>query len=293
MKLELDVTFDLNFSLSCGQIFRFRKQNDWWYGLSEENIFKIRQIDRCLEFEGVDVSFIKTFFGLNDDLTKIAHEINKDAYIASAIEQFEGLRLIRQNPWECLSSFICATYKNIAAIEQTLLKMSQKHGEPHCFEGQTFWLFPSAEKLAKVSVQSLEECGLGYRAKYVQATAKRVWEEQIDLEEFKQLPYVEAKRHLLEFLGVGLKVADCVLLFSLEKMEAFPVDIWIKRILLNHYTDHLPYDLVEHLKNHDSLSNGEYEKLGTFARNYFGPYAGYAQEYIYHYERSKKQVTHY
>jgi N-glycosylase/DNA lyase len=131
-------------------------------------------------------------------------------------------------------------------------------------------------------------CGLGYRAKYVQATAKRVHDEQIDLTYFKQLSYVEAKKRLFEFSGVGLKVADCVLLFSLEKMEAFPVDVWIKRILLNYYADKLPQDLIKKLQSHDSLSNSEYEQLSLFCRNYFGPYAGYAQEYLYHYERSKK-----
>jgi N-glycosylase/DNA lyase len=289
MRLELDITFDLDFSLGCGQIFRFKKQNGWWYGVSSDKTFKIRQIDNCLEFEGVDTSFVRTFFGLNDDLTKITQYVNKDPYIASAVKQFEGLRLIRQNPWECLISFICATYKNIAAIEQTLFKISQKYGEPLCFDGQMFWLFPSIEKLATAKVQGLEECGLGYRAKYVQATAKQIHDEQINLENFRQLSYVEAKKRLLEFLGVGLKVADCVLLFSLEKMEAFPVDVWVKRILLNHYAKHLPQNLVERLQSHDSLSNGEYEQLGTFSRNYFGPYAGYAQEYLYYYERTKKQ----
>jgi N-glycosylase/DNA lyase len=288
MKLELDVTFDLDVSLCCGQIFRCRKQKDWWYGLSGENIFKIRQIGNCLEFEGVDALFVETFFGLKDDLTKITRGVNKDRYIAAAIKQFKGLRLIRQEPWECLISFICATRKNIASIEQTLFKMSQKYGEQRYFDGQTFWLFPSVEKLAGASVQGLEECGLGYRAKYVQVTAKRFWDEQIDLKSFRQLSYVEAKQRLLEFLGVGLKVADCVLLFSLEKMEAFPVDVWIKRILFNHYANHLSQDLVKRLKSQDSLSKGEYEKLGAFARNYFGSYAGYAQEYLYHYERTKK-----
>jgi N-glycosylase/DNA lyase len=287
MKLELDVTFDLDFSRCVRQIFRGKKQKDWWYGLLGENIFKIRQTGDCLEFEGVDALFVKTFFGLKDDLTAIIQEVNKDCYIAAAIKQFKGLRLIRQEPWECLISFICATRKNIAGIEQTLFKMSQKYGEQRCFDGQTFWLFPSIEKLAGASVRGLEECGLGYRAKYVQATARRVWDEQIDLKSFRQLPYVEAKQRLLEFLGVGLKVADCVLLFSLEKTEAFPVDVWIKRILLAHYASHFPQDLVKHLKSQDSLSKGEYEKLGAFARNYFGSYAGYAQEYLYHYERTK------
>ena len=289
MKLSLDVVFDLDFTLCCGQIFRFRKYDSWWYGVSCDKVFKIRQIDNCLEFEGVDASFVKTFFGLNDDLAKIVQCINKDSYIAAAIRQFEGLRLVRQNPWECLISFICATYKNIAAIEQTLFKMSQKYGEQCCFDGQTFWLFPSVEKLARVSVCSLEECGLGYRAKYVQATAKRVYDNHVDLEWFRELTYAEARRRLLEFSGVGLKVADCVLLFSLEKKEAFPVDIWVKRILLGYYADYLSRDLVERLQRHDSLSKGEYEKLSAFGRNYFGSYAGYAQEYIYHYERSKKR----
>ncbi|MCL2642624.1 MAG: hypothetical protein FWD52_03815 [Candidatus Bathyarchaeota archaeon] len=289
MKFELgDVVFDLDVSLCCGQVFRFRKQKDWWYGLLGDKIFKIRQVGNCLEFEGVDTSFVRGFFGLGDDLTKITQCINKDPYISAAIKQFEGLRLIRQDPWECLISFICATYKNIAAIEQTLFKMSQKYGEKCCFDGQTFWLFPSVEKLAGASVEGLEACGLGYRAKYVQVTAKRVWEERIDLESFRRLSYVEAKRRLFEFSGVGLKVADCVLLFSLEKMEAFPVDVWVKRILLKQYADQLPAGLVEQLLRHDSLSNAEYEKLGTFARNYFGAYAGYAQEYLYHYERTKK-----
>ncbi|MGD6809199.1 MAG: DNA-3-methyladenine glycosylase family protein [Candidatus Bathyarchaeia archaeon] len=288
MKLELDVAFDLDFSLCCGQVFRCKKMNGWWYSVSGEEIFKIRQTGNTLEFEGVDAVFVKAFFGLNDDLAKITQCVNKDPYVAAALKRFEGLRLVRQNPWECLISFICATYKSIAAIEQMLSKISQKFGQKRCFDGKDFWLFPSVERLAVASVHGLEECGLGYRAKYVQATAQRIRDESIDLEGFKQLPYAEAKKRLFEFSGVGLKVADCVLLFSLEKMESFPVDVWVKRILLNHYADQLPADLVKRLQAHDSLSNGEYEKLNAFGRNYFGAYAGYAQEYLYHYERSQK-----
>lgn len=291
MKLELDVAFNLDLTLCCGQIFRFRKQKDWWYGLLGDKVFKIRQISNYIEFEGVDTDFVKAFFGLNDDLAKITQSINKDPYIAAAIKKFEGLRLIRQNPVECLISFICATYKNIVAIEQTLFKMSKKYGEKYCFDGQLFWLFPSIEKLSAASVEGLEECGLGYRAKYVQATAKRICDDQIDLESFKQMTYVEAKKRLFEFSGVGLKVADCVLLFSLEKMEAFPVDIWVKRLLLNNYANYLPQNLVEKLQTQKSLSNGDYEQLNVFGRNYFGSYAGYAQEYLYHFERIKNSQT--
>ena len=122
----------------------------------------------------------------------------------------------------------------------------------------------------------------------MQATAKKILEEKINLEELKTMPYLEARKILLEFPGVGLKVADCVLLFSLGKIEAFPVDVWVKRVILNHYANLLPEPFVKKLQSHDSLTNGEYLKIGDFARNYFGAYAGYAQEYLFHYERTQR-----
>ena len=134
----------------------------------------------------------------------------------------------------------------------------------------------------------LRECGLGYRAKYVQATAKKICEENVDLEGLKTVPYLEARKKLLEFSGVGLKVADCVLLFSLEKSEAFPVDVWVKRVIINHYANQFPEELVKKMRSHDSLTNGEYLKIGDFARAYFGHYSGYAQEYLFHYERTQR-----
>ena len=286
--MRLDVSFDLDFSLCCGQVFRWKKIGDWWYGFVGENPFKIRQCGDRLDFEGVDEAFVFQYFGLNDDLEQISRCISRDAYVAAALQRFKGLRIVRQEPWECLISFICATYKSIAAIEQMLGKLSKKFGRKKAFDGLVFYSFPSIEALALASENGLRECGLGYRAKYVQATAKKIHEEQIDLESFKNLSYLEARKALMEFSGVGLKVADCVLLFSLEKMEAFPVDVWVKRVILNHYADQLPQALVKKLLGHDSLSNSEYEKLNAFGRSYFGRYAGYAQEYLYHYERTQR-----
>jgi N-glycosylase/DNA lyase len=128
------------------------------------------------------------------------------------------------------------------------------------------------------------ECGLGYRAKYVLETSKRISENN-SLERLRKMPYQQAKKELVAFPGVGLKVADCILLFSLGKTEAFPVDVWVKRVILRHYKPHFPEAFVEKISSHNSLSNGEYEKLNEFGRTYFGEYAGYAQEYLYHYER--------
>ena len=286
--MRLDVAFDLDFSLCCGQVFRWKKIGEWWYGVIGEHIFKIRQCGAELEFENVSEEFVKGYFGLNDDLEQISRCIGKDDYIRKALRRFEGLRIVRQKPWECLISFICATYKSITAIEQMLSKLSVKFGEKKVSDGLDFYTFPTVDKLAFASESGLRECGLGYRAKYVQATAKKIHDENINLEDLKNLPYLESRKILLEFSGVGLKVADCVLLFSLRKMEAFPVDVWVKRVILNHYANQLPEDLIKKLQKHDSLSNSEYEKIGAFARNYFGAYAGYAQEYLYHYERTQR-----
>jgi N-glycosylase/DNA lyase len=279
----------LDFSLCCGQVFRWKKIGDWWYGVVGEHVFKIRQLGAELEFENASEEFVSCYFGLNDDLQQISRCITKDDYIRKALCRFEGLRIVRQEPWECLISFICATYKNIAAIELMLSKLSVRFGEKKVFDGLDFYKFPIVDKLAFASENGLRECGLGYRAKYVQATAKKICEEKIDLESLKGLPYLEAKKVLLGFSGVGLKVADCVLLFSLEKLDAFPVDVWVKRVILNHYQNHFPEALVKKLLSHESLSNSEYEKLNAFGRSYFGRYAGYAQEYLYHFERTQRQ----
>ena len=286
--MQLDVAFDLDFSLCCGQVFRWRKINGWWYGVVGEHVVKIRQCGDQLEFENVHREFVQNYFGLNDDLAKIKSCVGKDDYIRSALQRFEGLRIVRQLPWECLISFICATYKSIAAIELMLKKLSIKYGEKQVFDGLDFYTFPTIERLANASENGLQECGLGYRAKYVQKTAKKILDETINLEYLKALPYFEGRKALLEFSGVGLKVADCVLLFSLEKMEAFPVDVWVKRVILNHYANQLPSEMVKKMQSHDSLTNSEYKKIGDFARSYFGRYAGYAQEYLFHFERTQR-----
>ncbi|MGD6850974.1 MAG: DNA-3-methyladenine glycosylase family protein [Candidatus Bathyarchaeia archaeon] len=286
--MRLDVVFDLDFSLCCGQVFRWKKIGDWWYGVVGENILKIRQCGKQLEFKGASEEFVRHYFGLNDDLGQISRCINKDPTIQQALQQFGGLRLVRQEPWTCLVGFMCSIQKNIPAIEQMLQNIAVKYGEKKVFDGKDFYLFPSAERLAVASEKGLRECSLGFRAKYVHATAQKICRENINLEAFKSLPYLEAREKLLEFQGVGLKVADCVLLFALEKIEAFPVDVWVKRVILNHYTDQFPPELVKKMQSRNSLTNREYLKIGDFARGYFGEYAGYAQEYLYHYERTQR-----
>jgi N-glycosylase/DNA lyase len=286
--MRLNVPFDLDFSLCCGQVFRWKKINGWWYSDLGGRVVKICQCGCELKFENVEEAFIKSYFGLKDNLAEISQCVGRDDYIRKALGKFEGLRLVQQEPWSCLIGFICSTYKNIAAIELMLKKLSAKYGEKMPYDGMDFYTFPTVTRLADASENGLRECGLGYRAKYVQETAKKIHEEKIDLEDLKNMPYLEARKKLLEFSGVGLKVADCVLLFSLRKLDAFPVDVWVKRVILNHYASQLPPDFVKKLQSHNSLTNSEYIKIGDFARSYFGAYAGYAQEYLYHYERTQR-----
>ncbi|MGD0159788.1 MAG: DNA glycosylase [Candidatus Bathyarchaeia archaeon] len=285
IKLGSSTPFNLDFTLCCGQTFRWQKQDDWWLGIVGDEVCKIHQNGRTLEFEGVNTSFVELYFRLDDDLPKILAQIGKDNYIRAAINEFNGLRILRQEPWECLISYICATYKSISAISQMLANLSGKFGEKICLDSHKFYGFPKPEKLAKAPLQELQECGLGYRAKYVSETARTVHKNGVDFERLKEATYEEAKEELLTLPGVGPKVADCVLLFSLERLEAFPVDVWVRRVVLKYYAKHFPTEFIRKNTPQQSLSISAYEKFSSFGREYFGNHAGYAQEYLYHYER--------
>jgi N-glycosylase/DNA lyase len=290
MKIQLNasIPFDLGFTLCCGQAFRWDKRDEWWRGVVGKHVFKIRQTGNMLEFENINARFVKNYFGLHDDLLNIFSQIRKDTHLVQAIEAFKGLRILRQDPWECLISYISATYKNIQAIKQMLSNLSKKFGDKIRFDGYDFYTFPTPERLAKATAEELAKCGLGYRAKYVSETAKMVYENDFELESLRELSYEKAKEELLNFPGVGLKVADCVLLFSLGKLEAFPVDVWIKRVVLKYYGSYFPNEFTRKISNKKSLTSSEYEKVNLFGRKYFGDYAGYAQEYLYHCERTKR-----
>lgn len=277
---------DLDVTLCCGQVFRWHKRDVWWYGVAGDRVFKIRQTPDKIEFENASNRFVKHYLAIELDLPQVYADIDKDRTIHKAIRRLRGLRVINQDPWECLISYICATYKNIPAIQQMLANLCNRFGKPTEFENRIFHAFPTAQTLSSAKVSDLKACGLGYRAKYVQETAKRVVKSQIDFGKLMSLDYENAKNYLIDLPGVGPKVADCTLLFSLGKTEAFPVDVWIKRALLKHYRRYFPKDFIRKASS-DSLSSSQYHIMNTFGRNYFGKYAGYAQEYLYHYERAR------
>ncbi|MEM3824442.1 MAG: DNA repair protein, partial [Candidatus Bathyarchaeia archaeon] len=180
----------------------------------------------------------------------------------------------------------CAAYKNIPAIKQMLFNMAKKFGEKAVLDGYILYAFPTVEKLAEASLKNLAECGLGYRAKYVSETAKKVASGEFKIENLKGESFEKARKALMTLPGVGLKVADCVSLFALAKLEAFPVDVWIKRTIVRHYAGYFEERFIRKVSLKKSLTKAEYERLSGFGREYFGAYAGYAQEYLFHFERA-------
>ncbi|PVX26831.1 MAG: 8-oxoguanine DNA glycosylase [Candidatus Bathyarchaeum sp.] len=296
MEIKLDkqkVPFSLDYSLDCGQLFRWQKLGDWWYGVAADKVIKIKQNEEGLIFEAFpdapNREFIESYLRLDDDLPSIFAEISKDEHIREAVRRFCGLRLIRQEPWECLISYICATYKSIPAIKKMVNSISRCYGKKLTFDGIDFYTFPKPSTLAQLNCQDLRSCGLGFRAERVIETAKRVDSKNMSLEALKPMDYPEAKQELLCLPGVGHKVADCVLLFSLEKLDAFPIDVWMKRAATRLYASHFDDSFIKRVTGKGSITSKEYATIAQFGREYFGTYAGYAQEYLFHYLRTQQR----
>jgi N-glycosylase/DNA lyase len=266
--------FDLDSTLSCGQVFRWDRTADgWWYGVVGNRVIKIRQEANRLTYAGVPASFIRSYFSLDSDLGAILASIDTDPYIHACIRKNRGLRLVRQPPWECAVSYICATNSNIPTIRRRIASIAEKFGEVVAFEEKTYFTFPKPSAILCEGHEGLTECRLGYRQPYVFGTSGLVTDEKVWEEMIRKLPYEEARRELVKLHGVGPKAADCILLFAFQKYEAFPVDVWIRRIVQQHY--------LPELCTGAALTTREYDRIRTFSREHFGEYCGYAQEYLY------------
>ena len=295
MEIKLDrqkVPFSLEHTLDCGQLFRWQKLGDWWYGVAADKVIKIKENGEQLIFDVFpdtpNREFIERYLRLDDNLPSIFVEIDKDEHIRKAIRHLFGLRLIRQEPWECLISYICATYKSIPAIKKMVNSISRFYGKKLTFDGIDFYTFPKPVDLAQLNCHDLRICGLGFRAERVVETAKRIENGNLFLNDLKHMNYSEAKRELLGLPGVGQKVADCVLLFSLEKLEAFPIDVWMKRAATSMYASHFDSSFIKRVSGKGSITTKEYNTIAQFGREYFGTYAGYAQEYLFHFLRTQQ-----
>ncbi|MDO8627123.1 MAG: DNA glycosylase [Candidatus Diapherotrites archaeon] len=278
--------FSLQHTLECGQVFRWKKENEHYYGFIKNTPVKIVQKGNELEFSSFENTLTKKdiehYFSLDEDLAVQLEKISKDEKILPAIKQFHGLRLIRQEPFECLISFICSIRTKIPQINQSLDLLAENFGEEKQFDGKKFHTFPSAEKLAKANFKILKKkCKIKTfaMAKGVQKAAQKISKEKIDLNALRKKSFEEAREFLQEFYCVGPKIADCVCLFALGKGMSYPVDTWIKKVMNQHYFDN-KYSGA-------NFTNKHYQEISEFAREYFGENAGLAQEYLYYYYRKK------
>jgi N-glycosylase/DNA lyase len=274
LTLNPDQPFALDGTLACGQVFRWDRTADgWWHGVVGNRVIKIRQdLDR-LTYAGAPESFIRNYFSLDEDLGAILAAIDTDPFIHACIMKNRGLRLVRQPPWECTVSYICSTNSNIPTIRRRVASIAERYGRPIGFDGKTYHAFPGPSSIFCGGHDGLTECRLGYRQPYIFGTSGLVTDEKAWEKLIRRLPYEEARRELMKLHGVGPKAADCILLFAFQKYEAFPVDVWIRRIMQQHY---LPA-----LKTDAPLTGREYDAIRWFAREHFGEYCGYAQEYLY------------
>lgn len=260
---------DLDSTLGCGQVFRWRKEGGVWKGILNGVEVHLRQDGDEIAAEGaIGEEALMLYFRSDDDLDSIRSEISKDDLMTSTVSSFRGLRLIRQDPWECAASYVLATNANIPRIQKMIENVCRTFGDRLPGGGHAF---PRPDQIAG-GHEDARTCGLGFRCGRFVEFARMVDRGEIDLGSLKGVGYEECVKQLRSYPGIGDKVADCVAVFSLDHLDAFPVDVRIKKAMEEMYG-----------------VSGTYRHVNQFGRDYFGRYAGYAQEYIYYsFQRSKR-----
>jgi len=273
---NLSVNFKVNFdySINSGQVFLWKKIDAKWYGIDGKRVLVLENAQKFKK----NMKYETDFFRLDDNFEKISNDLKNDNYVRNALKMFPGLRLIRQNPFQCYISFIVSSNSNIPNIKSRLQNLCKTFGRRKMVDGKEFFLFPEPSDLANASVLDIKKCGLGYRAKAVKTASLSVLDKKIDFDFLKKIDYHTAKEELIKVFGIGNKVADCILLFSLEKLEAFPLDRWMIRILQKYYSKEFQISTK-------TLTEKTYDQLHENIVEHFGSYAGYAQQFLFKMER--------
>ena len=272
--MQDNCTINVENSINSGQVFLWKKNKEYWYGVNGQDVLKIDNSGNIKSYQNNKIDF----FRKKDDIEKIIKSISKDSVTKKAVKQYIGLRILEQDPFQCLISFIVSSNSNIPKIKLNLENISKKFGKKIKFQNQEFFLFPNPKKLAKISINEITSCGVGYRAKFIKEAAKIIDKKEIDFDYLKKCDYQDAKENICQIPGVGNKVADCVLLFSLDKLEAVPLDRWIIRILGKYYAKKFEM-------NTKTITEKQYNILHKKIVDHFGPFAGYSQQFLFKMER--------
>jgi len=261
--LLTDVDFDIKHTFDCGQCFRFYPYENGYLGVAYNKALYLEKDEDgvCIHTTQEDFDTLwKDFFDLDTDYDAIAELLPKDEFTASAIAFGKGLRILKQEPWEALCSFIISQCNNIPRIQSIIDRLCTLFGDEIEWQGRKLYTFPNAKRISELSVEDLAPLRCGYRAPYIINAARLVAAGKVDFEALKKMDIASARKQIMSLEGVGPKVADCFLLFGLHKLDAFPVDTWMKKAAVY------------------------YE--GKFDGKAFGEYAGIAQQYIFYYARS-------
>ncbi len=265
---ERALAFHLDRTLGCGQVFHWRREGDAWIGAIGNEPVRVEQRGERLTVTAGAEHVVRDYFALDHPLDEIYASFPRDDAMCAAVEFCHGLRIVRQPAWECLATFITSAMKQVAHIAQISHTLRERYGAevaPGIFS------YPSPARLAALSEADLRECKLGFRAKNLLGAARMVASGEVDLDHAAALGDDEARAELCRLPGVGEKVANCALLFGFGRLAAFPIDVWIERVLR---------DLYFRRKR-----NVTARRLREFSASYFGPYGGYAQQYLFHHAR--------
>jgi len=269
-----NINYNLKATLTSGQTFRWKYNGGYWENIIQNKYVKLEKNNNNLiaeVFPYVEKSdWLENYLQMNLDLNKVYKNFpQNDPHLNEAIRLFTGLRILKQDPWETIASFICSSNKQILQIEQIVEKICNNFG---LLVYNNLNSFPSANRISQCSENDLLDCGMGYRAKYLLKTAQMISSEKINLKELSTLNYNLAKNKLLDLPGVGPKVADCILLFSYGFQDSFPIDTWIQKAIRQLYFK----------------SNPKKKTINNFIKRHFKPNYGYAQQYLFHYMRTYK-----
>ena len=269
--------FDLAKTLDSGQVFHWDKAGAGFVGTIGDEPVYLEQREDSLVVNGASEEFVRNYFALDHPLSEICASFPDDLAMSAAKKFCRGLRIIRQPKWECLATFICSSMKQVAHIRQMSQNLREQFGEAREIDCRVVRTFPSAERIAAASEKELRGCALGYRATNLLGTACAVASGEADLESWSTLSDVDLRKQLCALPGVGAKVANCVMLFAYERLRAFPIDVWIERVLREKY-----FPRARKLNA---------ARLRAFTEEYFGDHGGYAQQYLFHHARMRKTKT--
>ena len=266
--------FDLAATIHSGQAFHWHEAAGSWHGCIGDRPVRIQQEENGVRCPAEAAEAVRRYFALDDPVEEIHAALSRrDPAMRRAITYAPGLRILRQPHWECLASFLTSPMKKVAHIRAISLELRRRYGVPrgHLPDGSPHFSYPPAARLATAGESALRRCGLGYRAKSLVLAARAVAEGKADLAAWSFLPTDDLRARLMGLHGVGDKIADCVLLFAYGRGEAFPIDVWVARAMRAAYFPD---------------ANPSHPEIAAFARRKFGPWAGYAQQFLFHQART-------